>query len=437
MTSSRNRGQYLGHAIRVATVASLLVGLAYVGVVLVFDVVVSHRLVAQVDSRLTARLDDVARQPATIGATNNLDNANDVDDASVYLWQIQAAGQPVALTPGAPSLPAAAVPHGHPVTVQLGKTSFRLESQLVDGHLSIVGQSLQETAHVKSVLAAVEVVAGPLLLIAMFFGTLLIGLKASGPVEEARRRQLEFTADASHELRTPLSVIEAEVSLSLQSRRNESEYRDTLKRVGQESLRLQNIVEDLLWLSRFDAEPPPPGAEPVDVFAVAFACADRFGAVAQRGGIDLAVRQPSGGQPWINAAPEWVDRLVAVLVDNACRYAGRDGKVLITVAADANRVSLAVEDSGPGIPPEERAKLFDRFHRATDEGTGAGLGLAIADSVVQATGGRWRVGDAALGGARMEVSWHRSGGTRVAGGSAGTPPRHLDVNMFRDDSVVR
>jgi two-component system, OmpR family, sensor histidine kinase TctE len=124
-------------------------------------------------------------------------------------------------------------------------------------------------------------------------------------------------------------------------------------------------------------------------------------------------------------------------VDNACRYAGRDGKVLITVAADANRVSLAVEDSGPGIPPEERAKLFDRFHRATDEGTGAGLGLAIADSVVQATGGRWRVGDAALGGARMEVSWHRSGGTRVAGESAGTPPRHLDVNMFRDDSVVR
>jgi signal transduction histidine kinase len=306
----------------------------------------------------------------------------------------------------------------------------------VDGHLAIVGLSLLETVHVESVLAAVEVVAGPLLLIAMFFGTLLIGLKASGPVEEARRRQLEFTADASHELRTPLSVIEAEVSLALQARRDEDEYRDTLKRVGQESLRLRNIVEDLLWLSRFDAEPPPPGAEPVDVFAVAFACADRFGAVAERGGIELAVRQPRAGQPWINAAPEWVDRLVAVLVDNACRYAGEGGKVLITVIADANRVSLVVEDSGPGIPSEERAKLFDRFHRATDDGTGAGLGLAIADSVVRATGGRWRVGDASLGGARMEVSWHRSGGAKVPGGSVGTPPPHLEVDMFRRGSVV-
>ena len=64
-----------------------------------------------------------------------------------------------------------------------------------------------------------------------------------------------------------------------------------------------------------------------------------------------------------------------------------------------NRVSLAVEDSGPGIAPEERLQLFDRFHRATDQGNGAGLGLAIADSVVRATGGEWRVGRADWGGA--------------------------------------
>ena len=72
-------------------------------------------------------------------------------------------------------------------------------------------------------------------------------------------------------------------------------------------------------------------------------------------------------------------------------------------------MSLAVEDSGPGIAPEERARLFDRFHRATDQGGGAGLGLAIADSVVRSTAGRWRVSDASLGGARLEVAWHRAG----------------------------
>jgi signal transduction histidine kinase len=249
---------------------------------------------------------------------------------------------------------------------------------------------------------------------------LLIGIKAASPVEAARRRQLEFTADASHELRTPLSVIEAEVTLALGGTRNVEDYRDTLERVRGESLRLRDIVEDLLWLSRFDAEPPPPGDEPVDVSAIAAACADRFDAVALSRGITLTVAPRGEGRPWINAPPEWIDRLTAVLVDNACRYAGHNGSVRITVTAHGNRVSLAVEDDGPGIAPEERISLFDRFHRATDEGNGAGLGLAIADAVVRATAGEWHVGESALGGARMEVRWHRSPGAREGDGATAT-----------------
>ena len=209
-------------------------------------------------------------------------------------------------------------------------------------------------------------------------------------------------------LRTPLSVIEAEVSLALSSPRTIADYRDTLGRVSRETLRLRDIVDDLLWLSRFDSEPPPPGDEPVDIGAIALACADRFDAVAASRGIALSVRQRVEGQPWVNAPPEWIDRLAGVLVDNGCRYAGDNGVVHITVWAQGNRVSLAVEDSGPGIAPEERASLFDRFHRATDEGNGAGLGLAIGDTVVKATGGEWRVGEGSLGGALMEVRWHRS-----------------------------
>jgi signal transduction histidine kinase len=244
-------------------------------------------------------------------------------------------------------------------------------------------------------------------------------------VELARRRQLEFTADASHELRTPLSVIEAEVSLALSGRRGVDEHRSTLERVQRESLRLRTIVEDLLWLSRFDSQPPPPGNEPVDVSAIATACADRFGAVAKNRDIALSVLHEVEGQPWINAPPEWIDRLTAVLVDNACRYAGRGGAVRITVTAQGNWVSLAVEDDGPGMAPEDRAKLFDRFHRATDEGNGAGLGLAIGDAVVQATGGDWCVGQASLGGASMEVRWHRSPMAKQA--AERVPPQPSDV----------
>lgn len=205
------------------------------------------------------------------------------------------------------------------------------------------------------------------------------------------------------------------MTLSLHGSRTGDDYRATLERVGRESMRLRHIVEDLLWLARFDSEPPPPGDEPVDVAAVAAACADRFSAVAQRGGIALLVGEEGQTPPWINAPPEWIDRLTAVLVDNACRYAGPGGTVTIAVTVAGNRVALTVDDSGPGIAPEERPKLFDRFHRANDDGNGAGLGLAIADSVVRATGGEWRVGQADLGGAHMEVRWHRSPGARGAG----------------------
>ena len=96
-----------------------------------------------------------------------------------------------------------------------------------------------------------------------------------------------------------------------------------------------------------------------------------------------------------------------MLVDNACKFAGEGGAVRVEVGRVGSRVVFAVEDTGPGIPPAERERLFDRFRRGTNHTGGHGLGLAIADSVVRSTGGKWRVDDAGpdLGGARLEVSW--------------------------------
>ena len=88
---------------------------------------------------------------------------------------------------------------------------------------------------------------------------------------------------------------------------------------------------------------------------------------------------------------------------------GAEGSVRVLVSAEGHLASLALEDSGPGIPVEQRPFLFDRFRRATDGGEGTGLGLAIADAVVRSTGGKWRVADAPAGGARMEVLWRRLG----------------------------
>ncbi len=111
----------------------------------------------------------------------------------------------------------------------------------------------------------------------------------------------------------------------------------------------------------------------------------------------------------VMGSSEWLDRLLGVLLDNGFKYAPPGGVVGVSVGVDGNRIRLIVEDSGPGIPDEERPKIFDRFHRATAQGGyGSGLGLAIADAVVRHTHGRWEVNTSELGGARMVVSWPRA-----------------------------
>jgi signal transduction histidine kinase len=398
------------HAARIALAASLLIGIVYAGCVIVLDRVVSARLVAAVDERLRERLVDVRQtSPAAAVARINDDDDDDLDAPPLYLWLATPGKAALALTTGAPALPAVSTLAGRgPLTARLVPGAFRLDIVRYGGKLVIAGQSLAEQDHIEGVLAAGEALAAPVLVLAVFIGSLIIGLRALSPVEQSRRRQLEFTADASHELRTPLSVISAETAIALNAPRKAADYRSALVRVQGESERLRRIVADLLWLARFDSHPPPPGNEPLDLATIAAGCADRFHAVARSQAIDIVVAGAGPEPAWISAPAEWIDRLAGVLIDNACRYAGPGGRVAIRVGQRASRVTLTVEDSGPGIPAQDRGRLFDRFHRATAQGGGAGLGLAIADSIVRSTGGQWRIGDSPLGGALFGISWRRA-----------------------------
>jgi signal transduction histidine kinase len=392
------------HAARVAAIATLVIAVVYMGCVTALDLVVASRLTRQTDVRLDELLAEASRHVHLIKEQEHNDS-----DAPIFLWLMDASGHSQQLSGGAPALPRSVRPgHGWPVSAVLGRNTFRLEARQVGSQWLVAGQSVSQNVHTGQVLLGSEIVAGPLLLLAMFLGSLTVGMKAVAPVEQSRRRQLEFTADASHELRTPLSVISAEADIALATPRKAAEYQGSLARIQGESKRLRRIVEDLLWLARFDSQPPPPGNEPLDVATIADSCADRFRPVARSRSITITTDTGGSMPTLISAPPEWIDRLAGVLMDNACRYAGQAGHVRVTVTTAAGKVSLTVEDSGPGIPEEDRPRLFDRFHRATDEGQGAGLGLAIADSIVRSTGGRWHVGESpALGGARMEVSWRR------------------------------
>jgi signal transduction histidine kinase len=417
------------HAARVALAATLLVGVVVVGCVAILDRVVSGRLVNEVDYRLTESLTDARAQMLAAHAEalprpeTDQDADHDMDEVPVYLWQVTLGRGVVRLTAGAPALPAGetAAP-GHPATARLGASTFRLAGQRWDGGWLVAGQSLAQQRRTEDMLFDGAVLVAPVLLLAMFAGSLVIGLRALAPVEQARRRQLEFTADASHELRTPLSVIGAELGIALSTPRPASDYRAALARIDGESHRLRRIVEDLLWLARFDSQPPPPGAEPVDLCTIAEQCADRFQAIAHAQSPGTSVTAACSPAAWISAPPEWIDRLTGVLADNACRHAGPGGSVRLSVTTRGNRVSLIVEDSGPGIPAADRARLFDRFNRATEQGGGAGLGLAIADSIVRSTTGHWRIGESGLGGALFEVSWRRAAQRAEAGSGGPDPP---------------
>ncbi len=403
------------HAAKVAIVASALVGVVYVACVTVLDWVVAARMTHSVEARLADQLSDMRHS----GIQERYDTSDDNDAAPAYRWLMTWHGAVGLARSTAPPLPRGfRLAAGRTRTIQLAQGPFVVTAGTVGDQTLIAGESVQSEDHLLALLRVGEALAAPFLLVAMFAGALIIGLRALSPVEQARRRQLEFTADASHELRTPLSVISAETSVALSATRKAPEYRATLERIERESARLKKIVEDLLWLARFDSAPPQPDDEPLDLATIAAECAERFLVLGATRQFDVQVLT-SGPRPvWISAPPDWIDRLAGVLMDNACRFAGPAGTVRISAGQRGGRVTLTVEDSGPGIPAGLRPRMFDRFRRSTEHGGSAGLGLAIADSIVRSTDGQWRLCDSGLGGAMFEVSWRRTSGRHQAAAGA-------------------
>lgn len=392
---------------RMAAIPTLVVLALYAIVMTAIDVGIFRSLVADTDTHVTGRVVEFARGgPGGLRVPRNTEGG-----PPIYAWLYGLDGKVVVAMPGAPNPP----PGLHPTSpswAQIGGEPYRVQSiSAVDtasgqpaGWL-LVGTSAADVYAATFRLAVVEGTVGIPLLLLTFFGSLWFARRTIAPVEEARRRQLAFTADASHELRTPLTVIEAEASLALQKERDAESYRTSIERIAREGARLRRIVEDLLWLARFESEPERPAVTTIDVAEVATDTVARFQHVADQRGIRLVGRVTTPVPPLIAAPADWIDRLAGVLVDNACRYTPEGGTVEISVVTGEGRVRLAVDDSGPGIPLEERARIFDRFHRANDKPGGAGLGLAIGNAVVTATGGRWEVTDSPAGGTRMAVHW--------------------------------
>jgi signal transduction histidine kinase len=219
-----------------------------------------------------------------------------------------------------------------------------------------------------------------------------------GRLEEGRHRQRQFVADASHELRSPLASIRqaAEVARAHPGALPEGELADA---VLDESARLQRLVEQLLVLTRADEGVTTRPDHDVDLDDLALEEARRVG----RSGLDVEISGVGGGR--VRGDRTSLAQVVRNLVDNAARHA--DEAMMVAVREAADGVELIVEDDGPGIPEDQRQRVFDRFvrldeARARDAG-GSGLGLAIVREIVTAHGGTVAVSSSGLGGARVVV----------------------------------
>src|SRR5580698_10505616 len=212
-------------------------------------------------------------------------------------------------------------------------------------------------------------------------------------LDRSFERQRRFISDASHELRTPVSILrgEAEVALS-QASRSPEEYRESLAVLHQEAQRLARIVEDLFTLTRADAGEHRLAYSDFYLDELVADGVRAARALAQAKNIALVVVAPE--EMPVHADEDLLRRMMLNLLDNAIKYTPEGGKVAVTCSSAPRGYELSVTDSGPGIPVDMQAKIFERFFRVdrarsrTDRDGGAGLGLAIARWIAEAHLGR-------------------------------------------------
>jgi heavy metal sensor kinase len=208
-------------------------------------------------------------------------------------------------------------------------------------------------------------------------------------LERTFQEMQRFTSDASHELRTPLAVIRTEAEIALQRGFSDESKQELLGTILEECQRLTWITDQLLTLSREDAGFSKTVSEPVDFSAVTRAVTENMRVVADTRQQRLSVVVDNGAI--VSGDPLRLRHVVYNLLANAIKYTPPAGSIELRLTTNGEAVQLTVCDSGIGISSEHLTHVFERFYRVDKsrnrtEG-GAGLGLSIVQSIVQAHGG--------------------------------------------------
>jgi signal transduction histidine kinase len=237
---------------------------------------------------------------------------------------------------------------------------------------------------------AVVVADAAAVLIIGFAGFYLAG-RTLRPIRDAHERQGRFVADASHEIRTPLAVIRANVGRALAASADADTRTDALEAIDRAATRLGDVASDLLVLARLEANPAESAPMSIDasvvVAEVVESTQDAHPGLAERVRMVLA--------PDVSVAAEETDlaRIVQNFLDNAIAY-GAAGTIDVRTGIHGGQAMVEVCDQGPGIAPEDLARIFEPFYRVRSDANaphGSGLGLAIAQRLAASLGGTIRV----------------------------------------------
>ncbi len=216
-------------------------------------------------------------------------------------------------------------------------------------------------------------------------------------LQQAMELQRQFVGDAAHELRSPLTAVQLQLSL-LKRASSAEERAAAIERLERGVQRSNRLVQQLLTLARQDPQVPDAATESVDMNQVAREVVSDFEPQAALNQQQLRL-EPATEPVLIRGERDALRVMLSNLIDNALRYTPAHGSVIVRTRRDGPQALIEVEDSGPGIPPEQRLRVFDRFYRvpraAVEEGSG--LGLAIVKRVAQRHAGEVSLDDARAG----------------------------------------
>lgn len=221
-------------------------------------------------------------------------------------------------------------------------------------------------------------------------------------LDDSARRQHRFVADASHELRSPLAAIRTTLEVGL-AHPNTAPWPVIAERAAQQSERLEDLIQQLLLLAKADEHQLAAQQQIVDIAALL------HDVVASTQAYHVDVKLDAAAVLSVVGNPDHLERLLRNIIDNAVRHANRH--VIITATVTSDQVRIEIDDDGPGIPTEDRKRVFDRFVRldnSRERNSGsAGLGLAIAREITLAHRGRIVIADNLAGGTRVIITLPR------------------------------